>query len=254
LTSGSATVALIVEGDDGALVAERGEVTGLYETGGVSADRACVYVPRGAANELLLTEGDCSEVMLRLTAGSASESLAARLQRTAADLGLTVESWKVLAPELDATLRILTAMERTRNAVLLGLVGLLLLNTLTLSVFERRREFGVLLAVGLSELALLALVALETVLLTAAGLGAGLVLGASAASGFPFRTGYDFGGLGRQWTGALEATGVVEPILTLDNVLTASAWVAILTFAALLLPAWRVLRLEPAAALKEAPG
>jgi ABC-type antimicrobial peptide transport system permease subunit len=97
-------------------------------------------------------------------------------------------------------------------------------------------------------------VALETVLLTAAGLGAGLVLGASAASGFPFRTGYDFGGLGRQWTGALEATGVVEPILTLDNVLTASAWVAILTFAALLLPAWRVLRLEPAAALKEAPG
>lgn len=245
--------ALLVEGADGALVAERCELTGIFATGGAALDRSVAYVPRAAANELLLPEDDASEVVLRLTRAKEADRVADRFAALPELRGLTIETWRVLAPEIGGTVAVLESMERTRNAVLLGLVALLLFNTATLSLYERRRELGMLAALGLDATALAVLLSLETGIVTLAGLAAGLAIGASAASGFPFRVGFDFSGLGSKLTGALEGTGVVYPVLRWENAAAAAAWVAVLTLVVLAIPAWRVLRLDPAEALREKP-
>ncbi len=63
-------------------------------------------------------------------------------------------------------------------AVLIVLVAFSVLNTQLMSVLERTREFGVMLALGMRPGRLARLVGMETLLMAGLGLGLGLLLGA----------------------------------------------------------------------------
>jgi ABC-type lipoprotein release transport system permease subunit len=243
-------ITLLAEGHDGSLFAEAFRVTGLFETGGQALDGGFVYLRRGDARRLLAAEGDATGIVLRLEEPRDARALADRLAEIPALAGTRVLSWHETAPEVLSAMETLRVMERLRNLVLFVLVGLGILNAVVMSVFERRREFGVLLALGLRPSAIVRLLVWEVGLLAVLGIAAGVGSGWLVTDVWLGSRGLDVFALGARLPGALEGSSVIYPAVSLANVLGASAWVGALALLVIAWPARAILRLDPADVLR----
>ncbi|MHB8811487.1 MAG: ABC transporter permease, partial [Desulfobulbaceae bacterium] len=127
-----------------------------------------------------------------------------------------------------------------------------IMNTMLMSVLERGREFGIMLAVGMAPSQVARLVLVESLWLGCLGVVLGIVL---TAPWFYYmsRTGIDLSGLvGEDYS----AGGVlVDPVLKLrlfrESALAILATVFLLTLAAGIYPAIRAGRVLPAQSIKE---
>ena len=91
---------------------------------------------------------------------------------------LVVLDWNALVPGLRQAITSDMTSAWFTYSVLVVLVAFGVLNTQLMSVLERTREFGVMLALGMSPGRLARLVGMETLLLAALGLGLGVAGGA----------------------------------------------------------------------------
>lgn len=103
---------------------------------------------------------------------------------------LSVETWREVNPSLARLIELVRPMTAVVTALFFVMAGLLVLNSVYLSLMERIREFGTIIALGASRARVLALVVLESTLLTATGGAVGLVLGLATverlANGFTY--------------------------------------------------------------------
>lgn len=183
--------------------------------------------------------------LTRLDQDTVGDELAAAL---AADLdGLEVATWRQLNP---ATVRLLSTIDPMLFAVsvlFFVLAGLLVLNTVYLSVMERIREFGVIHALGASGGRILRMVALESVLMaglgTVVGTAAGLTVVAALSDGFRIP------GL-ESYYASFGMTAVWYPSVDPQQVAFAVGFAFFTALAAALWPAWLASRLEPIEAMR----
>jgi ABC-type lipoprotein release transport system permease subunit len=121
-----------------------------------------------------------------------------------------------------------------------------LVNTLVMAVFERVREIGLMMALGMKPGMILGQIVVESMLLLAVGLAIGDVL--AWASVQPIRDGLDISivGEGMEMWGM---SSILYPKLYLQDVVLANVVVLVLGFLASLSPAWRASRYEPVEAI-----
>lgn len=139
------------------------------------ADAQALFVYDTRVSEVALLARDSARV------AETQRALAASLARVSGE-PLDVNPWWVVMPELDQLLVIDTAQNYSTLAILIVVVAFGLLNTILMSVLERQRELGVMLALGLSPRAIFRLVYLESLLLSGIGLALGLALALPAAA------------------------------------------------------------------------
>ena len=89
----------------------------------------------------------------------------------------TVETWKKLAPELDMTYEFLIIEMQIFLGIILAALLFGITNTMLMSVLDRVREFGMLMAVGMKRMRVFFLIMIETVILSLFGGIIGMVLG-----------------------------------------------------------------------------
>jgi ABC-type antimicrobial peptide transport system permease subunit len=161
--------------------------------------------------------------------------------------------WAELAPESQMYMRLMRPITVGFMAAFFVLGGLVVLNTLYLSVLERTRELGIILALGASRRYVMGQVVLESSLLATgaalvgAAVGLAFVLGVEGAGGLPLPRAY--------YEEAMAMFGM-EPLLTMritaaEVVLSASAMVAV-AVAAAWYPARRAADLEPVETMRHA--
>ena len=121
-----------------------------------------------------------------------------------------------------------------------------LVNTLVMAVFERVREIGLMLALGMRPSSILSQIIVESVLLLAIGMVIGNAL--AFASVVPLRDGIDISVVaeGMEMFGA---ASILYPEIELQDVVMANVVVLVLGFLASLSPAWRASRYEPVEAI-----
>lgn len=156
-------------------------VRGLYRTGGAELDGMIALTTLATARALIEHEDVAHQVALHLPDPEASPQAAAKAQALVAAPGRDVLEWPQALPELVHFIDI----DRVSGDVMMAVMGLIVamgvLNTVLMSVLERTKEFGVLLAIGMPPRDLGLLVLLESALLgllgslVGAGLGALLV-------------------------------------------------------------------------------
>jgi ABC-type antimicrobial peptide transport system permease subunit len=121
-----------------------------------------------------------------------------------------------------------------------------LVNTLVMAVFERIREIGLMLALGMKPRMILGQILVESLFLLVMGLAIGNLL--AVVSVEMLADGVDLSGVAE----GLEMFGsssVLYPELTMNDMMTANVIVVVLGFIASLSPAWRASRFDPIRAI-----
>lgn len=155
-------------------------VRGLYRSGAAEIDGAIAFAALAPGQELVGVPDSAHQVALHLPGGEDVDQEAATARgRVAA--GLDVRTWEEALPELGAMLQV----DARSNDVILAVFGVIVamgvLNTVLMSVMERSRELGVMMALGLRPARLSALVLLEALVLGIVGTTLGMALGCLAA-------------------------------------------------------------------------
>ena len=237
---------------EGEIVSAIARVKGLFKTGVTEVDSAAAILPLKSAQKVLgYKEHEATLLAILLHDQRQAVTLKKYISTLTSYKNLEVLSWQQSQPELAGMI----AVDRSSNYISQLLIGMLvaagILNTLLMSVLERVREFGVMMALGMSPASLFRLVMLESFWLAIVG----LIIGTLATIPwylYMAETGIDMSGA---YGGDVSFGGVlIDPVFKIR--LFKESIIAILTglFALALLsgayPAWRAGRIPPVESLK----
>jgi ABC-type lipoprotein release transport system permease subunit len=157
-----------------------------------------------------------------------------------------VERWIEIDTYLGSMLKVMDGFVLVWVVVIFLALSFGLVNTLVMAVFERVREIGLMLALGMRPIYILGQIVVESLLLLALGLAIGTALSWAAVQ--PIKDGIDVSIVGD----GLDMWGmsnVLYPELLLSDVILANVVVLVLGFLASLSPAWRAAHYEPIEAI-----
>ncbi len=153
-------------------------VVGIYDSGMADLDRSLAHVNLDYFDETFGMRGHAHTIVLRAAQVEDTERIEARIDAGAAAADdVDVRNWDELQPGLQQSIQADLASNSFMYFILVVLVAFSVLNTQLMSVLERTREFGVMLALGLHPSRLARLVMLETALMTALGMLLGIFAG-----------------------------------------------------------------------------
>ncbi len=206
-------------------------------------NKRVVTVPLKLAQELLGLEGRVTELAVAVDDLRNLERIAADLRR---ELGpqYEVHTWQELQPFVRDVI--------SRQRFVMGLISVILfviiitgiINTMLMSVFERVREIGTMLAVGMRRRQVLTMFLAEATLLGLLGGVGGVLLGSAivraiAARGIPMTAVINSGSKSVLRPELDSSFIVLTLVVAVVGALGAAAW-----------PAWRASRLNPVDALR----
>jgi len=158
-------------------------------------------------------------------------------------------SWYNLSPEL----RLYADLGNQAVYYLMGIIMLALafgiLNTMLMAIFERTRELGMLMAVGMNKARVFFMICLESVLITLTGAAAGMVLSVLSIR-YLYINGLDLSAFS-EGLAEFGYDAVLYPHLGAESFLGITLMVAVIAILASIYPALKAIRLEPAVAARE---
>lgn len=172
-------VSLLGSGRDGSVAADVLTAAGLYHSGILALDRSILEMPLARAQDTFGMQGEASILALAGPSLDAVDRALPRLSALARRDGIVVRDWQALQPALYETIQVKYAMSLVFYATLVLVVAFIILNTLLMSVLERTRELGTLLALGMRSAQIGAMVVSELLMLAAVGVLIGVSAGAA---------------------------------------------------------------------------
>ncbi len=157
-----------------------------------------------------------------------------------------VKRWYELDRYLGAMLKMMDGFVLVWVIVIFLALSFGLVNTLVMAVFERIREIGLMLALGMRPSSIVGQVIFESLFLLCIGLALGNAF--AWLTVVPLKDGIDISGVA-QGLEMMGASSVLYPDLQLGDVITANVVVLALGFLASLSPAWRASRYQPVEAI-----
>ena len=236
----------------GEMVTGLARVSGIVETGSDAFDSAFCLLPIDTLRKVLGYEKDeATEVAVFISDQRRTAAVAEALR---AEIGRDVVAvpWFENQPELAGFITMKVVGMTFFEVIIMILIAAGIFNTLFVSVMERMREFGIMMAIGFSPGRLFRLVMWESFWLALVGLFAGALLTA-----WPY---HHLSTVGLDMTsmvgkGGGEVAGVViDPIMKVGIFFENGVIIACATVAAVLLsglyPAWKAGRVAPTESIK----
>ena len=246
LKTGSKLVLTFTDTADN-LVSSAFRVAGIYQSGNAPLDEANVYVLLTTLNELLLTGDAFHEIAILLNRDEDLQAVQEKLR--SAYPSLLVESWKEISPETELMVKTVDEYSYIIMIVILVALAFGILNTMLMSVLERTKEIGMMVALGTPRLSIFLLVLLETVFLTIAGTPIGL-LAAYLITGHYQKHGLDLSGMGKDMMASFGFDTTIYPSFPWEKLIIILILVVGTALLSCLLPALKALRLNPVEALR----
>ena len=241
---------LLGQGRDGSIAATVVTISGIFKSGIDAVDRATLQMPLSAFDSLFGMDGAVHTVVATAETLKGTDGVKAQLKGTPALKHLAVLDWTELNPGLKQSIQMDLVGGVIMYVILIIVVAFSILNTFLMAVFERTREFGVMLAIGTTPGRLVKVILTESMLMTLMGISAGMILGAAATLYFQ-NVGIPMGGAG-ELLAQFGISGKLHPKLSVLSVLAGPALIAVITSVTALIPALRIPRLKPVEAMQMA--
>jgi len=228
----------------------RAPITGLTATGVDPLDRVTIFLSFEQAQEMTYLDDATTEILVFVEDFEEAEATAASLQTELDPLvtgGVEAVSWRDQG-EIFQLLDMADAIYAVIMFIFLFMAGLIIVNTMLMTVLERTQEFGMLSAMGMRTSHIFGLIISEGMII---GL-IGAVIGGLVGSGFALwleTTGLNMAKAfeGMDWP----VSTVFYPDWKLSHLIIGIALGVLTAGAATLLPARRAIRMKPAEALRE---
>lgn len=227
-------------------IADRGfRVIGIYKAKMASLEEINVYAGLETVQRLLKLENRISEIAIT---GNNYRNLAGWYPqiKKAAGENLQTLPWYEADTYLGSMLAMMDGFVLVWIIVIFLALSFGLVNTLVMAVFERIREIGLMLALGMRPGMILYQILLESFLLLTIGLLLGNILAVSTI--IPLQDGIDISGVA-QGMEMMGTSSVLYPALKLNDVVLANVIVIVLGLLTSILPAWHAASLDPIEAL-----
>ncbi len=234
---------------DGSFAAGVVKVTGILHSGFTAVDRSVVQMPLGYFDTVFGMEGQGHRIVIEAPElGQVPQYLPRVRDALDANEELVVLDWDTLEPGLRQAIRADMTSAWIIYAILIVLVAFSVLNTQLMSVMERTREFGTLLALGIRPGHLGGVVVRETFLMAVLGLALGVALGA-LLSGYFLLNGVTLPGM-EEAAQRFNMSPVIYPQISFLSLFWGPLTVFVGTMLAAVYPALRLQRLEPVPAMR----
>jgi ABC-type lipoprotein release transport system permease subunit len=244
-------ITLLGSGLDGSFAAAVVNVVGIFDSSVAEFDRSISYLSLPFFQDMFYMDGAGHQVVVSSDSLSRVDALVAQTEALLpADEGLVVHDWDVLQPGLKQAIQADIGSAFFMYAVLVILVAFSVLNTQLMSVLERTREFGIVMALGVSPGRMGWLVLLETAIMALLGLAAGAVAGALFTYWFTVN-GFSYPGMA-EMAEQFNLPAEVFPEVTPLSMLIGPAAVFTFSLLATAYPALRLHWLQPVEAMRAA--
>lgn len=232
---------------DGSVGSEACRVVGIFETFDAGFDQSHLYIPLQTGQQMLGAQNHISEFLVNPIDTKLTHSIA---QRLISELTSTYEvlTYEQMLPLLvmqiqlyDETIYIFYAI--IAIALIFGIV-----NTMLMAVMERTHEFGIDMAIGMSNKKIFIMILTESAYLGIAGTAVGLV--AAFAVFIPLSySGWNLA----MFSESLKSLGIgttIYPILTISSLINTVLIIPAATVVDAIYPALRAVKLQPVEAIR----
>jgi ABC-type lipoprotein release transport system permease subunit len=237
---------LSVQDLSGELTGKAFRVGGIVDMASSELNSGVVFVALDQAQALFGLGDGVTEIAVVTTAGQDLNRLKEALSEQLGP-GADVRTWSEIQPLLEYLVEITDQNAYVMYGAVFVAMGFGIANVLFMCVFERAREIGVMMAMGMRRRRVVALVVGEACLLTLFGLAVGIAGAVAAVWGL--RDGIDFSA----FAAGLEALGArsrVAPVLRASDLVVPIAVGGVAALLASAWPAWRAASGRPANLLR----
>lgn len=242
------TLVLFGQAYQGTLAAGKYKIIGLLHLASPEMNNSFVYLPLKASQVLLNSENRITTLALILDNPLEKIPLVSSL-RTQLSSEYEIMDWEEMMPEISNHIKADGASFYIFSAVLYLIIGFGFFGTVLMMTAERKREFGMLISIGLKKINLGLILLGETLLITALGVASGILLSIPLVV-YLNRNPIQFTG---EMAKAYEKFGF-EPVIptAIDSTvfISQAGFVLILTLFIGLYPIWHIYKLDAVKALR----
>lgn len=238
-------VVLTFQDQENNIISGAFRVCGIFKTQYTKYDENHVFIQNKDLHRLLKTESYHQAALLSHSLEEVEEttqSLESKLKN------YDVKDWKRISPELAYADEVMeTWLFLIMIIIMLALIfGII--NTMLMAVFERRKELGMLMAIGMNKSKVFMLILTETLLLSLVGAPSGMLLGALTIK-ITSQTGIDLSIVGD----GLQSVGlgnIIYPVIDPWFYAFISILVFVFTLISAIYPSKKALKLKPTEAIR----
>jgi len=242
-------ITFIGSGRDGSFAAGIARVVGILDSGMTGLDRSLAQIPIGYFDDVFTMAGHGHTIVFELESLDQVADYQQRIEQfLSTDSELVVLDWDTLQPGLRQAIRADMTSAWFVYAILIVLVAFSVLNTQLMSVLERTREFGIMLALGIRPRRLGSLVVQETALMSLLGLSIGVGIGWMLAY-YLSVAGFTYPGM-EEMGEKFNLPAYIYPEVSLLSMLWGPSMVFLGAMLAAIYPALRLLHLQPVTAMR----
>jgi putative ABC transport system permease protein len=237
------SVIIVANTEDGFQNAIEVEVVGIIEEKIAQANARLVYLPAATAQRLLYMDDKVNEIVMKTDGKEGIETVNRAINNRLRGRLLRSSTWKEVAT-------FFVDVMRKQNVIILAVCFIFyfivmssITNTMTLAVFERKREIGTMMAVGLKPGYITRLIVVEGMLIGLLGSTAGVLASIAVI--------VILGGVGLTRTppGSL-APVTIRPFISWPFMMVSFGLGILSAVVASIYPARRTLEVDPADALR----
>ncbi len=244
-------ITFLGSGLDNSFAAGVVKLAGIFESGLPELDRNLAQINLSYFDDSFAMRGKGHSIVIRAGNIDAVESLQSRVDKLIDNQqNLTTRNWDELQPGLKQAIQADMTSAWFMYIVLIVLVAFSVLNTQLMSVLERTREFGTMMALGMKPGLLSRLVVTETLMMSGLGLLFGVACG-FVITWYLSRVGFYYPGM-EEMASRFNLPDRMYPSVTLLSMLLGPTIVSIASLLASSYPAMRLYRLLPIEAMRAA--
>jgi ABC-type lipoprotein release transport system permease subunit len=219
-------------------------IIGTFSLGSPELDGMSCFINIEAADELLTMNGKVNVIALKLNEIKTIPEFIENFNRINKDTLIVALGWEQVLPELKQSIELDDASNLIFLFLLIIVVAFGILNTMLMSITERYREFGIMLALGTNNTRLLVIVFFEVVFLITIG----IVLGNLSAHAVNYYYYHNPILLSGSFAEIYEQYGFIPALyfsIDLGFYLDISLKIMLISFATFVFPAIKIFRLRP---------
>jgi len=222
-------------------------IVGIFQSASKTYDERNVFVRSDDLIDILSDRPVYHEIGIMLQHEDLAESVVNDLN--AEFSGIEAQAWRQISPELSMLVELGGVMMILITMIIMIALAFGILNTMLMALFERLREIGMLLSIGMSKLRVFSMIMLESTILSICGAATGILLAWLSIRHFS-----DAGINLEMFAEGAAQVGWdyhIYPVITPMEYAAIIAVIFIITFLASVYPAIKGIRINPLEAAKD---